>query len=119
MYQATQNVPSDERFGLTQQMRPAAVSVAANIAEGRGRQTLADYIRFRYIAKGSLTQVEYYLHFAWRLGSLDAPSHNPLSQLQRMTARARIGVIPFTDNQLQQTQRSFVENGDVGNSLPP
>lgn len=105
IYQVTKNFPSAERFGLTQQMRRAAVSVAANIAEGSGRQTLADYIRFLYIAKGSLTEVEYYIHLALRLGYLDDQSHNQLSQLQRMTAGALIGFITFKENQLQQTQR--------------
>ena len=48
IYQITQKFPRHELYGLTSQLRRAAVSVAANIAEGSGRRTLRDYIRFLY-----------------------------------------------------------------------
>ena len=102
IYQTTKNFPSSERYGLTSQMQRAAVSVAANIAEGSGRQTLADYIRFLYIAKGSLTEVEYYIHLANRLGYLSSEQNNQLNRLQRMTAGALNGFIGFKQNQRQQ-----------------
>ena len=59
IYQTTKTFPPSERYRLISQMQRSAVSVATNIAEGSGRQTLADYIRFLYISKGSLTEVEY------------------------------------------------------------
>jgi len=49
------------RFGLTAQIQRAAVSVAANIAKGSGQQTLPNYIRFLYIAKGSLAEVDFFI----------------------------------------------------------
>ncbi len=70
VYETTKSFPRDQLYSLTNQMQRAAVSVAANIAEGSGRRTLADYIRFLYIAKGSLTELEYYIHLAKRLGYL-------------------------------------------------
>jgi four helix bundle protein len=57
VYQLTRTFPSDERFGLTNQMRRAAVSVSSNIAEGTGRVSDVDFARFLEIAYGSLMEV--------------------------------------------------------------
>lgn len=57
VYEATRDFPADERFGLTNQMRRAAVSVSSNIAEGDARNSKADYARFLEIAAGSLFEV--------------------------------------------------------------
>ena len=57
-YQATKGFPAAERFGLTAQIRGAAVSIMANIAEGCGRNGKAEFIRFLSIASGSATELE-------------------------------------------------------------
>jgi four helix bundle protein len=57
VYEATRNYPADERFGLTNQMRRAAVSISSNIAEGAARNSRADYARFLEIATGSIFEV--------------------------------------------------------------
>jgi four helix bundle protein len=57
VYETTRNFPVDERFGLTNQMRRAAVSVSSNIAEGSARYSKNDYARFLEIATGSLFEV--------------------------------------------------------------
>ncbi|MEZ6060750.1 MAG: four helix bundle protein [Planctomycetaceae bacterium] len=57
IYEATNHFPVDERFGLTSQLRRAAVSVSANIAEGSGRGTNPDFARFVEIAYGSVMEV--------------------------------------------------------------
>jgi len=57
VYDLTRNFPADERFGLTNQMRRAAVSISSNIAEGSARNSRADYARFLEIATGSLFEV--------------------------------------------------------------
>ncbi len=57
VYSVTREFPSDERFGLTNQMRRAAVSISSNIAEGSSRNSRKDFARFIEIATGSLFEV--------------------------------------------------------------
>jgi four helix bundle protein len=57
VYSVTRGFPPDERFGLTNQMRRAAVSISSNIAEGTSRSSRADYCRFIEIATGSVFEV--------------------------------------------------------------
>jgi len=68
VYEITQGFPADERFGLTSQMRRAAVSVPSNIAEGYARDHSPDYARFVSISRGSLSELETQLVIAGRLG---------------------------------------------------
>lgn len=70
VYQATDNFPQRELFGLTKQVRRVAVSVPSNIAEGKGRSD-RDFSRFLLQARGSLWEVETQLELARDLGFLD------------------------------------------------
>jgi four helix bundle protein len=66
-YRVTQTLPKTEVYGLTAQMRRAAVSIAANIAEGHARNATRDYMRFLAIANGSLRELETYWEVTARL----------------------------------------------------
>ena len=70
VYQLTAEFPKEELFGLTSQIRRAAVSVASNIVEGCARDSEADYLRFLNIAFGSLRELHYQLNLSKRLGFL-------------------------------------------------
>jgi four helix bundle protein len=78
LYQATMRFPDAERFGLSAQMRRAAVSVPANIAEGSVRSTDADFGRFLHMAIGSASEVDYYLLLARDLGYLSGQDYERL-----------------------------------------
>jgi four helix bundle protein len=67
-YRASAAFPGDEKFGLVSQIRRAATSVPANIAEGFGRWSTRDFARFLTIAGGSLRELETHFHIAEKLG---------------------------------------------------
>lgn len=71
IYNLTRQLPKEETYGLTAQIRRAAVSIASNIAEGYGRESAAEYARFLRIARGSLYETETQLFLAERLQFLD------------------------------------------------
>lgn len=78
IYRATEHLPEGERFGLISQMRRAAVSVAANVAEGHERQHDRELCQFLYISAGSLAELETYLCLCEELGYLDGTAVHPL-----------------------------------------
>jgi four helix bundle protein len=86
IYQLTAKFPSDERFGLTSQIKRAVVSIPANIAEGCGRETTAELRRFLYITAGSGSEVDYYLLLAHQLTWINS---NEYQQLQTELAVIR------------------------------
>jgi four helix bundle protein len=69
-YKKTRQLPKDELFGLTSQMRRAAVSVASNIVEGCSRSSTTEYVRFLEIAYGSARELEYQISLSVKLGYL-------------------------------------------------
>ena len=78
VYQTTHNFPEVERFGLSSQFQRAAVSIAANIAEGYGKLTQPDKLRFFSIAQGSLEECRYYCILAKDLSYINLDNYNQL-----------------------------------------
>lgn len=70
VYEITRTFPKEELFGLTNQMRRAAVSITSNIAEGFGRQSLKEKVQFYHLAKGSLNELKSQLFVARDVGYL-------------------------------------------------
>lgn len=95
VYGLTKSFPDDERFGLISQMRRAAVSTPANIAEGFKRRGLQDKIRFYNTSEGSLEELKYYFILAKDLQYL--PSHEALMSQAEITGRLLNGLIASTE----------------------
>ena len=89
VYRATQAFPGDERYRLTDQLCRAAASVPTNIAEGKGRGSLAEFRQFLVVARGSTEETRYLLLLARDLGLLSPEAHAQLearyTEVSKMT----------------------------------
>src|ERR1019366_5127317 len=109
IYQTTKAFPKEELYGLTSQLRRAASSVPANIAEGSARGTQKDYLHFLYIARASLTEAHYFVHLSKRLGYVADDKHAELESLFRRTFACLIGLISAVEK----------ESGKLGKAVGP
>lgn len=80
VYNVTKSFPPDEKFGLTSQIRRAAGSIPANIAEGAGRRSDKEFIHFLSNAQGSASEVDTHLFVASKLGFLQGNDHEELDR---------------------------------------
>jgi four helix bundle protein len=78
IYKITRGYPADERFGITSQMRRAATSIPANIAEGQARRSTGEFLQSLGIARGSLAELETFLVLSEQLNLLAAPTSEDL-----------------------------------------
>jgi four helix bundle protein len=93
IYRATDNFPKNELFGLTSQLRKAAVSIPSNIAEGRGRSSLGEFRLFLGNAMGSLAEVETQIFIARNLQFIDEATTCDLLDLSSEVGRVLNGLI--------------------------
>ncbi|HOD51973.1 MAG TPA: four helix bundle protein [Candidatus Hydrogenedentes bacterium] len=93
IYQTTRRFPRDEMYGLTSQLRRAAVSVPSNIAEGHGRKSTKEYLNHLSMAKGSLMEMQTQLEIARRLEFLPLETFQETRQLTETVARLLHGLI--------------------------
>jgi four helix bundle protein len=93
IYDATEGFPAHEQFGLTSQLRRAAVSVPSNIAEGKSRYSNRDFVRFLRHARGSLAEIETQVLIAQQRQYLSAETTTKLSQKLDELGRIVSGLI--------------------------
>jgi len=93
VYKTTNAFPKSELYGLTSQMRRAAISIASNIAEGQGRNSTGEFIQFLGIAKGSVAEIETQLELACRLKLLSSQDTQRLTNQANEIGRMVTGFI--------------------------
>jgi len=101
VYRVAGDFPRREMYGLTRQVREAAVSVPSNIAEGKGRQTKKDYLQFLYRARGSSLEVQTQLEIARNLEFLDESAFNSIIEQAAEAGRVLNGLITNVEQQIQ------------------
>jgi four helix bundle protein len=99
VYERTRTFPREELYGLTSQLRRASYSVPANIAEGSSRESQRDYLHFLYIARGSLTETQYFIHLAQRLGYLTADEAAQFHNQTKQTFACLHGLIQVVEKE--------------------
>lgn len=98
IYSVTQAFPYEERRGLQSQIRRAAISIPANIAEGAARQSDKEFVRFLHIAQGSASELETELLIAKRLGFISEGDFIEKYEKLNFIARKTIGLIRYLRN---------------------
>ena len=93
VYRVTKNFPGEEKFGLTDQLRRAAVSVPSNIAEGASRNTKKEFANFLYMAQGSLSELDTQSEIALKLGYVESMDFENLELKMDRIGRMITGLI--------------------------
>ena len=93
IYRLSKKFPKDEVFGLTSQIRRAAVSIPSNIAEGRGKSSKGEFQQFLHHSRGSLAEVETQIIIAQNLGYLNAAETEPVMKIIAEVGRLLNGLL--------------------------
>jgi four helix bundle protein len=102
VYVCTRKFPRDEIYGLTSQMRRAAVSVPSNIAEGKGRYSIKELVQFLYRARGSLLELETQLEIAHELTYLNSIEFHRLKGMTEELGRIVNGLVNRFQAQIER-----------------
>ena len=100
VYRVTDDFPRREIYGLTRQIRDAAISVPSNIAEGKGRKTKRDYVQFLYRARGSLYETQTQLEAARNLAFLEQEHSQAVFETACEAGRILNGLIRNIEKQI-------------------
>jgi four helix bundle protein len=98
IYGLTRSFPREELFGLTSQVRKAAVSIPSNIAEGQGRDTVPDFLHFLAVARGSLQEMETRVLLGERLGYLSSDQSGAALTVSAEVGRLLYGLCKSLSN---------------------
>ncbi len=101
VYRLTKGFPKEEVYGLTSQLRRAAVSVPSNIAEGQSRRSTKEFLNYLSMARGSLSEVETQAEIARRLEYIKEEEKLQLKELTRTVGRLLNGLIRSLEQKLQ------------------
>lgn len=101
IYKETESFPKEEKFGLISQIRRAAVSVPANIAEGAGRQSKKEFMHFLSNAQGPASELATELLIAQRVGYLDTDTYSSLRATLDSIGRMLVGLSRHLKSKLQ------------------
>ena len=104
VYCKTKSFPREELYGITSQLRRAAVSAPTNIAEGASREHKREYVHFLSVARGSIAETEYLLHLAKRLEYLQDNEYKKLEDLRKETAKTLHGLINSVKKEVIRTK---------------
>ena len=102
VYKATEMFPGDEKFGMTAQLRRAGVSVASNIAEGAGRSSDQQYVRYLYMARGSLSEIDTQVELASELGYVKTAGRDYLDERIAAVSKKLNGLIKRINTDIER-----------------
>jgi four helix bundle protein len=106
IYEVTEKFPENEKFGITNQMRRAAVSVGSNIAEGAGRNSNKEFNHFIGISNGSIYELRFQLELSIRRNYLDIQSRDRLLELMDHLIRMNYNLQTRMNNSVDRSNRS-------------
>jgi len=105
-YSKTRSFPKEELYGITSQLRRAAVSVPTNIAEGASRTHKKENLHLPYIARGSIAEVEYLLHLSKRVEYLKDDEYKQVEDRRQDAAKTLHGLINSVKHDTNKTEDS-------------